>query len=410
MRKFRYRAIDKNGKTVRGEIEAGDYKLAFAELKAQGFTPIVIEKTNGEVATTQSTSRQSSTQNLGGEKTALALFKKLLQLCGSGGMPISDALKSLSQRSLDKRTKFLSRELYKDLSEGRTLSDALKKYPALFDPCITHLVEAGESTANLGFVFENIIAYIEARRELRRTIISALAYPIFLCLMASAVVLLFLFFMLPRIESMMTNMGAGQNTPIMMMKTIGSILTTGVPIFAAILVVAIIVLKLMRRTPEGLQKTDAVMLKMPVLGKIVADSDLCRFSTLASTLFASGVNTTETFRLAEKAVKNAQMKDRIQNFRVAVNDGAQISAALKKFAIIDSEDIDIISVGERTGSLVESFSEIGKTHSESLNRRIKFSTGALGGAALALAFALVFVFAMGIVLSILGLSQGIISH
>ncbi|MFR6032243.1 MAG: type II secretion system F family protein [Bacilli bacterium] len=70
-----------------------------------------------------------------------------------------------------------------------------------------------ESTANLSFVFENIINYINARKTLRQTIISALAYPIFLCLLASAVVLLFLF-LLPKIKSMMANMGAGENLPI----------------------------------------------------------------------------------------------------------------------------------------------------------------------------------------------------
>lgn len=411
MRKYKYRAMSGNGKIVSGELDAADYKDACNKLRAMSLVPVSAERADSAGASEPSKSSESDASkiNLGGEKTSLAFFKKLLQLCGGGGMPVSDALKSLAQRSLDARTKVLCRELYKELSEGRTLSDALKKYPALFDPCITHLVEAGETTANLGFVFENIISYIEARRQLRRTIISALAYPVFLCVMASGVVLLFLFFMLPRIESMMSNIGAGENGPIVLMKTIGSVLTTGVPIAATLVVIAFIAVKLVRKTPEGLLKTDAFLLKIPVIGKIASDSDLCRFSTLASTLFASGVNTTETFRLAEKSVKNSLMRSRIQSFRVAVNDGAPISAALKKFGIIDEEDIDIVSVGERTGSLVSAFAEIGKSHSESLNRRIKLSTGALGGVALALAFALVLIFAVGIVLSILGISHGLIS-
>lgn len=411
MRKFKYRAMGAGGKIAVGEIEAADYKDACRKLRAASLSPISAERADGGDARepAKSDEGRAASGNLGGEKTALAFFKKLLQLSGSGGMPVGDALKSLAQRSLDKRTATLCRELYKELSEGRTLADALKRYPALFDPCITHLVEAGESTANLGFVFENIISYIEARRQLRRTIISALAYPVFLCVMASGVVLLFLFFMLPRIESMMSNIGAGENGPITLMKTIGSVLTTGVPVAAAAAILAIAAIKFMRKTPEGLLKTDAALLKIPVIGKIAADSDLCRFSTLASTLFASGVNTTETFRLAEKSVKNSLVRSRIQNFRIAVNDGAPISAALKKFGIIDNEDIDIVAVGERTGSLVSAFAEIGKSHTESLNRRIKFSTGALGGAALALAFALVLVFAVGIVLSILGLSHGLVA-
>ena len=102
------------------------------------------------------------------------------------------------------------------------------------------------------------------------------------------------------------------------------------------------------------------------------------------------------------------MRNRFQQFRTAVNDGAPISAALQRFKLLGDEDLDLISVGERTGSLVNGFSEINKSHSDSLNRRIKISTAALGGLALGMAFLLVLIFAMGIVLSILGLSQSLI--
>lgn len=84
-----------------------------------------------------------------------------------------------------------------------------------------------------------------------------------------------------------------------MMNAIGEILTTGVPVLAAIAAIVFIALKFYRKTDDGLQRTDAAFLKIPVLGKIIFDSDICRFSNLASTLFASGVNTTETFRLSE---------------------------------------------------------------------------------------------------------------
>ena len=104
------------------------------------------------------------------------------------------------------------------------------------------------------------------------------------------------------------------------------------------------------------------------------------------------------------------MRARFQSFRTAVNDGAPISAALQRFNLLESEDIDVISVGERTGNLVNGFAEINKSHTESLNKRIKIGTAALGGVALGTAFLLVFIFAMGIVLSILGLSQSIIAR
>lgn len=407
MAEFKYKAIDADGKITAGALAADDKKSASAILASMGLKPITI-KTLAEGDSAESVANVEVGKG-GGEKVALALMKKLLQLSGTGGMPVSDAIKALSLRSLDPKLKSLARELYKDLSEGKTLADSLKKYPDTFDNSVTHLVEAGETTANLAFVFENIIAYINDRKALRQSIISALAYPLFLCALASAVVLLFLFFMLPKIKSMMTNMGAAENAPIILMNLIGDALMYGLPILAVVVAATIVGVKFYRKTEDGMVKSDRFFMKLPIIGRIIFDSDICRFSTLASTLFASGVNTTEAFRLAEKAVKNADMRSRFQSFRTAVNDGAPISAALQRYGLLENEDIDIISVGERTGSLVGSFAEINKAHTESLNKRIKTATTALGGVALGLAFALVFVFAMGIVLSILGLSQSMVA-
>lgn len=409
MPEFEYRAAEKNGKIKTGAMTAPSRKDVAKNLASMGLAPInikaVVEGDNAK-------ENENSEERLkgGGEKLALALIKKLRQLCGGGGMPVADALKTLGARSQEAKIKRISRELYKDLSEGVTLANALEKYPDCFDVCSTRLVEAGETTANLSFVFDNIIRYIEERRQLRNAIISALAYPIFLCTMASGVVLLFLFFMLPKIQTMMSNMGAKESFPIKMMNFVGDALIYGVPSAVVLSTLIFVALKIYRRDEKGLKKTDSSALKIPILGKIIFDADLCRFANLASTLFASGVNTTETFRLCERAIKNADMRERFQQFRIAVNDGAPISAALQRFGLLENEDIDIVTVGERTGSLVGSFAEINKTHAENLNRRIKISTTILGGVALATAFLLVLVFALGIVLSILGLSQSILPH
>lgn len=399
---FTYKAIAAGGGVENGELEADNKGGAARALAQKGLKPVFIaEKNSGAGANNGKTKRG------GGEKTALALFKKLLQLCGSGSMPVSDALKSLSARSLDPKIKALSKTLYKDLSEGRLLAAALEQFPDTFDKCICRLVEAGEATANLPFVFKNIIKYIEDRQNLRKTILSALAYPVFLCLMACTVVLLFLFFMLPKIKSMMANMGAEENFPIMLMEFIGKTLTGATPALAAIAVIAALFLKFYRRTKRGRLESDRLLMKTPIIAGLVADAEIARFASLCSALLASGVNSSDAFNMAEKSIKNEALRERFRLFRTAVNDGAAISTAMQKYKILPGEDIDIVSVGEKTGSLVQGFGEIANMRSENLERGIKFYTGALGALALGGAFILVFIFAMGIILSILGLSQSI---
>ena len=400
---FNYRAFAREGGVSEGQIEAESRSAAVEALAKNGLKAVSISEAKASLKTGSA----KKSKNGGGEKTALALFKKLLQLCGNGSMPVSDALKSLSARSLDPKIKSLSKTLYKDLSEGRLLASALEQFPNTFDKCICRLVEAGEATANLPFVFKNVIKYLEDRRALRKTIVSALAYPVFLCLMATAVVLLFMFFMLPKIKSMMANMGAEENFPIMLMDFIGKTLAGAAPAAAVIAVVAAVAVKLYRRSKNGRLETDRLVLKIPVLARLALDAETARFASLCSALLASGVNSSDVFGMAEKSIKNEALRARFRLFRTAVNDGAPVPAALQKYRILPDEDIDIISVGEKTGSLVQGFGEIAQTRAENLERGIKFYTGMLGAIALGGAFILVFIFATGIILSILGLSQSI---
>ncbi len=401
--KFSYKAIDSSGAIVQGVLESSDKNSVQSELVSMGLKPVSVAQLNDG----QKKDCDQS-QNLDiGEKLALPLFKKLLQLCGSGAMPVSDALKSLSLRSLNAQIKGISKILYKDLSEGRLLATSLERFPKTFDKCVCHLVEAGEATANLPFVFQNIIKYLEDRQQLRKTIVSALAYPVFLCAMATGVVMLFLFFMLPRIKTMMSNMGAEENFPIKMMDFIGAFFTNAIPTMTIIGILLIIWLKLYRRTKNGLVKSDKWFLKIPIIKEIIFNAEVSRFSSLSAALLASGVNSSDVFYMAEKSIKNEALKLRFRDFRTAINDGVAISLAMQKYDILSSEDIDIISVGEKTGSLVQGFSEIAKIRADDLEKRIKLATAALGAIALLSAFILVFIFAMGIVLSILGLSQSI---
>ncbi len=403
---FQYRAIDSSGVIKEDIINASDKVRAVKMLTQDGLKVLSIESLSSENSKVQESKVKLENDKIG-EKIAIVFFKKMLQLCGSGAMPVGDALKSLASRSLDPKIKSLGRNLYKDISEGKLLANAMEHYPKAFDSCVCRLVEVGESTANLSFVFKNIIKYLQDRQTIRKNIISALAYPVFLCIMACAVVVLFLFFMLPKIKLMMTNMGAEENFPIVMMTCIGNILTYGVPILLTIIFLLSVFIKFFRKSKEGRLKFDEFILKIPLISKLVVDAETSRFSSLCATLFASGVNATDAFYMTEKSIKNLAFKEKFKNFRIMVNDGVSIPLAIQRFGLLSDEDIDVLSVGEKTGSLANAFSEISQIRAENLERNIKTLTALSGGIALATAFILVFIFAMGIVLSILGLSQSI---
>ncbi len=239
--------------------------------------------------------------------------------------------------------------------------------------------------------------------------ISATAYPAFLSLLAFGVVIFFLFYMLPKIESMMQSMGGELTLPVKILTALGNFALTQGPFVLVALFLGVVVLNQYRKKEAGLLATDKLALKIPLIGSIILNADLCRITGLFSILFGSGVNTTETLRLAEKSISNTYLKANFQKCKSAINDGAPISVCLKKYDILPDDDIDIISVGERTGSLVASFADLRRVHYIILNQKIKVATTILASIALGGAFFLVFLIALGIVSSVLNLTQTIMS-
>lgn len=404
MADFKYKATNASGKIQEGVINASDRRLAAAKLSQQGLRILQINSmAEGSVLLSKT---EASAEIKGGEALALAFFKKLLQLC-KGGMPMGDALKSLAQRSLNPSMKNLSKELYKNVSEGVTLASAMGAYPKLFEPSVIHLSEAGESTANLVPVFQNVISYLEGKKALRASVIKALAYPSFLVVMATGVVLFFLFYLMPMIQNMLSSMGGEVNLPVKILMFLGDFLIYGMPVILLITLCASLFVWNWRKKDEGKLACDRLILRLPLAGDIVRNADISRFTNLISTLFASGVNTTETFRLSEKTIKNTALKLNFTQCKTSINDGAPIAQSFKKYDLLDDDDIDILSVGERTGSMVECFFEVYHTHMETLDSQIKNATKILTSVALLGAVVIIFLVAIGIVSSVFSLSQSL---
>ncbi len=439
---FAYRAIDRTGKPVSGTLDAADRKQVINKLRATGLQPVEIkargvsgEKDEGGVAVAQAgaldvkrapkpepvrgkrpaygaAAQRASGEGSrfrfksDGEKLALGFLRKVHQL-HSSGLALGDSIKILNQRVSDPRLQELAHSVWRDLTEGHTLAAAMRQYPKIFDPALIHLIEAGESTGNLVPILGNVITHLEQRADLRRKIVGGLSYPIFLVLMAFGVIGIFLFFLLPRIQEMMKSMGGKMSLPAQLLIGLSEVAFKQGPFLILGLIVAVIVFFQWRKTPNGRLRSDGWLLRLPLLGGIFSNADICRVANLHATLLGSGVNTTETMRLSERAIRNVVLQARFQSARILVNDGASFAVAFRRNRVLPDTDLDILSVGENTGNLVRSFQEIHRTHSKEMEDQLKRMTVLLSTGALIFAFTLVGVLAAGIVLSILQLSQSL---
>ena len=147
------------------------------------------------------------------------------------------------------------------------------------------------------------------------------------------------------------------------------------------------------------------MLKIPLIGKIVYYANLFQTGNLISTLFESGINTTETMRLTEQTIKNVNLRERFRTARSQINEGLSIAQSFKRNSFMPDMAIDILTVGENTGNLGHSMEEITKSFRIELTRRLNQITNIISSGALVCAFLLVALVAIGIVTSIFQVSK-----
>ena len=418
MAEFNYVGIDPKGKTRSGKILGDNQKAARVKVQELGLSVLQLKQVRGEgkssvknSSTSNSLSKEErvalkSKQGSKGEKIGLELLKRLHELHASG-MPVADAVKLLNQRLSDPQQKFLAGLLWRDLSEGRTLSRAMRHANAYFSESSTYVIEAGEATGNLAPILKKIIAHLEEKKAIRSKVISGMSYPIFVCLVALGVVLFFLFFLLPQIEEMLGTLGGELN---MMAKLLinGSnlVLLVGPFILIGILVGSGLLFQ-WSKSPKGAELIHRSLLKLPLFGKILFLSELFQLSSLLSTLMWSGIGLTENLRLCERTIKNHFLRSLFRSARIMVNEGKSLPDALRKHDLMPVMQLDVIEVGERTGNLGNSLNDISLTFRDQLTQRIKTMTSLVSGLALGFAFTLVAVVAISIVTSIFQVSKSI---
>ena len=340
------------------------------------------------------------------ESVGLLVLKRLMELHGSG-LPVGDSIRILSQRLSDKEQGAIAQTLWRDLSEGSTLAGAMSRQPRCFPSSISYVIEAGEATGNLAPVLRKVIDYLEEKQGIRKKMIASMAYPAFICTIATAVVILFMTVLLPQIQGMLDRLGGEMTWSARILIDGSSFIAQIGPFLLFGLVLGIIGFRQWRSTESGLGRTDSWLLKLPLLGKIFYFSDLFQVGNLISTLLESGINTTETLRLTERTVKNTALRKRFNIARGQVNEGLSIAQAFQRNQFMPDLAVDILTVGENTGNLAHSMNEITKGFRNELTARLAKLTTLVSTGALICAFILVALIAMGIVTSVFQVSRSL---
>lgn len=409
MPRFAYTARDSAGQSVTAMIDATTRKDAARLLTARGLQPISLQEAGSLGAAGLPTGKSSRTSLLarGSVKFTpdlqLPFLQSLFDLAGSG-LPAGEAVRLLSQRLQEPRQRALCGILWEKLSEGLPLSQAMQSQATVFPPHTVNLIAAGEATGNLREVLDRLIQHYTAQQEMRRLITAALAYPVFICTVAIGVILFFIFFLLPRLQTLLNSLGG--KLPWATRLLVGlSDFVIHYGLFALIAAVLLAVfLWRWRHSPSGRLHSDTLLLRLPFAGRFVTGATIHNFSQTLAVLLENGITTAEALRMTERTITNLALQNAFREATGRVLEGESLSQSLAKTGCFPALVIDRLSVSESTGHLAPGLRGIAHTYQGELTRQIRVFTQVMSSGVLLFAFAFVAFIAYAIVSAVFQVS------
>ena len=243
---------------------------ALRKLQARGLKPLKVEEAGAAVRAKEAV-REGGASDKELEPTeaeCLPFLEAMADLVRSG-MSAGEALRLLALRLQKSRLRVLCSGLWGKLGEGQSLSVAMGAYPKVFDGQTLNLVAAGEATGNIRDVLERLIAHFTEQKEFRRKLVSAMAYPLFICVIAVGVVIFFVLFLLPRLQTLLTSLGGKLPLSTKLLMSFANVFVVAGPILFVAAVLTVIGIARWRKTEEGKLASDALLLRVPLAGSFV---------------------------------------------------------------------------------------------------------------------------------------------
>ncbi len=339
-----------------------------ASLRREGIAVISVEEVKDDEDTPY-------TVGLGALKPMTSLdrelgFQQLASMLKSG-VSILAALDTVMKQATSYISRKVWRQISEDVTSGRSLSEALARHVKQFDPVSVELVRVGEESGELDTALLHAAEEMEARRSLKTMVINALIYPVFAIAMAVAVTVFLVVDVIPKIADFLS--GGGASLPLLTQTLLNVSLWLreyGLCIIGGVMLVALLI-AVIRITEYGKLLTDAILLKIPVTGRISKLAGTALFARAMNMLTNSGVPLLNSLEVTSRLITNRVMAGRIKEIHNAVMAGKPLAASLKKCREFMPMLSVMVAVGESTGTLAESFFEVAKFHGTMLEITIK---------------------------------------
>ncbi|MBI5799675.1 MAG: type II secretion system F family protein [Verrucomicrobia bacterium] len=383
MAQFSYKARKRSGETVSGLLDVNDRSAALAQIDRMGLFPVAVEAAKGGAAATPGKAaasisltrflppalREIALRPRQPSMQELATFTQQLANLLKAGMPLTTALNSMTYLGSKGIPTDVSKLLRQDVTEGRSLSDAMAKQPVIFADMYVNMVRAGEQSGSLQEVLRRLAEHYERFAEVRSKVQSALIYPVIVMLVGFAMVIVFIVFILPTFLSLFAGMKAQLPLSTQLLIGISDFLRNPLYLLtmALVSVAASIVYIRFRASEVGRRVLDRWKLKLPLFGKVMRLYLFGQFARTLGTLMQNGVSVLTALKITEQVLPNVVLKEAIAKTREAVTDGKTLAQPLARSQVFPQLMIDLIRIGEETGDVPGALRNVAETYENDLN-------------------------------------------
>jgi type IV pilus assembly protein PilC len=360
---FVWQGKNKAGATVTGEMNASNVTIVKAELRRQGITAGKIKK--------KSTPLFSSFKRDRVKISDIAIFTRQLSTMLGAGIPIVQSLDILERGQTQQAFQNLVNQIKIDVESGTPFSNALRKYPQYFNALYCNLVAAGEQSGTLDNMLIRIATYREKIESIKSKVKKAMFYPTAVIVIAMLISAGLLIFVVPKFQAVFSSFGAQLPALTLLVIHVSDFLQKfWWLIFGGIGAAVWGLVRLYKRSPAFTRKVDELTLRLPILGPILHKSAVARFARTLSTTFAAGLPLIDALQAVASAAGNEIYGNAILQIREEVSAGQAINLAMKNTNLFPSMVVQMVAVGEESGSLEFMLGKVADYYEEQVDNAV----------------------------------------
>ncbi|MEG1552593.1 MAG: type II secretion system F family protein [Kiritimatiellia bacterium] len=393
MAKFRYKAVDSQGKEVLSTVEADSQGAAIEKIRAMQLTPkaigMVKEESADESVPAKSSFATKAKKPSGGlvfstpkflrgrvkTKDLMVLTRQLATLVDAG-LPLTRGLRVLQRQTANESLKEALTGMLETVETGNTFSESLGNYPKIFNHLYVNMVKAGEAGGVLETVLNRLAEFMEKAEKIKNKVKGAMTYPVVVLCAALGIVVFLMLAVIPKFQQIFNDLMGGQGMPALTQFVInlsGWMQNYWMVIFPAIFG-SIILIKMFFKTPKGSYIQDVIALRAPVFGSLTQKTIVARLTRTLGTLLASGVPVLQALSIVKDTTGNQVISNAIQSVHESVKEGEGMTAPLGACGVFPPMVVSMVEVGEETGALSEMLLRVANTYDDEVDNAVASMT------------------------------------